>query len=78
MPTAAGGLGALLVGRAEGVADVSGGADVVGGAVVTAAGGRGWPAQAVTSASTTAIISPAAIRLALRAAKVTGRSLAAR
>ena len=65
---------ALVVGRAEGVADFAGdGGDVV----VAAADGRGWPAQAVTSASTTAIISPAAIRLALLAAEVTRRSLAA-
>jgi hypothetical protein len=69
MPTAvavaAGGLGELVVGRAEGVADFG------GGAVAAAAGALGWPAQAVTSASTTAMISPAAIRLALLAAEVT-------
>jgi hypothetical protein len=55
-----------VVGRAEVVADFG------DGVVVAAAGGCGWPAQAVTSASTTAIISPAAIRLALLAAEVTG------
>ena len=62
---AAGGLGALI-GLAAGVAGF-----------VVVAGGGGWPEQAVTSASTRAIISPAAIRLALLAAEVTGRSLAA-
>jgi hypothetical protein len=48
-----------------------------GAVVVAAAGGCAWPEQAVINASTIAIISPAAIRLALLAAKVTGRSLAA-
>jgi hypothetical protein len=69
MPTTtAAGLAALVAGRAEELADLV--AD--GAVVVAAAGGLEWPAQAVTSASTTAIISPAAIRLALLAAEVTG------
>lgn len=70
----AGGLGVLVVGRLDG----EGEADFGAADVVAAAEGRGWPAQAVTSASTTAIISPAAIRRALLAAEVTRRSLAVR
>ena len=79
MPTTAGGLEALLVvGRAEGVVGrAEEVADFGGGTVVAAADGRGCPAQAVTSASTTAIIPPAAIRLALLAAELTAWSLAA-
>src|SRR5712664_1521811 len=63
----AGRLGALVTGRAAGLA--------CGGGFAAAA--AEWPAQAVTGARTMAIIAPAAIRAAIMAAEFTRRSLAA-